>query len=163
MVNFHFDSGDFVPVNSKKTRCPDQATTFRESSPLGAEIDDRRSLEGHLAELDINPLMVLPSGQGVRAVDALVRPPRPHSPARGLRLRRVSETENCAFRGSVSSGREEEAASLRAGNDRGGFRRQASGQCLSEPGERRTSGTSPRRHGQTRKAAGSCRPATARR
>ena len=29
-------------------------------------------LEGHLAELDINPLMVLPSGQGVRAVDALV-------------------------------------------------------------------------------------------
>ena len=29
-------------------------------------------LEGHLAELDINPLMVLPVGQGVRAVDALV-------------------------------------------------------------------------------------------
>src|SRR5205823_3046413 len=29
-------------------------------------------LEGHLAELDINPLMVLPSGQGVKAVDALV-------------------------------------------------------------------------------------------
>ena len=28
-------------------------------------------LEGHLAELDINPLMVLPSGQGVKAVDAL--------------------------------------------------------------------------------------------
>ena len=28
--------------------------------------------EGHLAELDINPLMVLPSGQGVKAVDALV-------------------------------------------------------------------------------------------
>jgi hypothetical protein len=27
-------------------------------------------LEGHLAELDINPLMVLPSGQGVKAVDA---------------------------------------------------------------------------------------------
>jgi hypothetical protein len=27
-------------------------------------------LEGHLAELDINPLMVLPSGQGVTAVDA---------------------------------------------------------------------------------------------
>ncbi len=26
----------------------------------------------HLAELDINPLMVLPSGQGVKAVDALV-------------------------------------------------------------------------------------------
>jgi hypothetical protein len=24
-------------------------------------------LEGHLAELDINPLMVLPSGQGVKA------------------------------------------------------------------------------------------------
>src|SRR5437899_6018640 len=34
-------------------------------------------LEGHLAELDINPLMVLPSAQGVKAVDALVlfRPP----------------------------------------------------------------------------------------
>ena len=29
-------------------------------------------LEGHLAELDINPLMVLPTGQGVKAVDALV-------------------------------------------------------------------------------------------
>ncbi len=29
-------------------------------------------LEGRLAELDINPLMVLPSGQGVKAADALV-------------------------------------------------------------------------------------------
>jgi acetate---CoA ligase (ADP-forming) len=29
-------------------------------------------LEGHLAELDINPLMVLPSGQDAKAVDALV-------------------------------------------------------------------------------------------
>jgi succinyl-CoA synthetase beta subunit len=29
-------------------------------------------LEEHLAELDINPLMVLPRGQGVKAVDALV-------------------------------------------------------------------------------------------
>lgn len=29
-------------------------------------------LEGHLAELGINPLMVLLSGQGVKAVDALV-------------------------------------------------------------------------------------------
>jgi acetyltransferase len=29
-------------------------------------------LEEHLSELDINPLMVLPSGQGVKAVDALV-------------------------------------------------------------------------------------------
>ena len=29
-------------------------------------------LDGYLAELDINPLMVLPSGQGVKAVDALV-------------------------------------------------------------------------------------------
>ena len=28
-------------------------------------------MEGHLAELDINPLMVLPAGQGVKAVDAL--------------------------------------------------------------------------------------------
>ena len=29
--------------------------------------------EGHLAELDINPLMVLPSGQGVKAVDVVFR------------------------------------------------------------------------------------------
>jgi hypothetical protein len=29
-------------------------------------------IEGHLAELDVNSLMVLPSGQGVKAVDALV-------------------------------------------------------------------------------------------
>ena len=29
-------------------------------------------MAGHLAELDINPLMVLPAGQGVKAVDALV-------------------------------------------------------------------------------------------
>jgi hypothetical protein len=29
-------------------------------------------MKGRLAELDINPLMVLPSGQGVKAVDALV-------------------------------------------------------------------------------------------
>jgi acetyltransferase len=29
-------------------------------------------LEGTLAELDINPLMVMPAGQGVKAVDALV-------------------------------------------------------------------------------------------
>jgi succinyl-CoA synthetase beta subunit len=29
-------------------------------------------LENQLAELDINPLMVLPSGQGVKAADALV-------------------------------------------------------------------------------------------
>jgi hypothetical protein len=29
-------------------------------------------IEGHLAELDINPLMVLPRGQEVKAVDALV-------------------------------------------------------------------------------------------
>ena len=29
-------------------------------------------LKGHLAELDINPLMVLPSGQGVKAVDTLI-------------------------------------------------------------------------------------------
>jgi hypothetical protein len=39
-------------------------------------------LEEHLAELDINPLMVLPSGQGVKAVD----PPScfaAHSAARG--------------------------------------------------------------------------------
>jgi hypothetical protein len=29
-------------------------------------------LDGHWAELDINPLMVLPAGQGMKAVDALV-------------------------------------------------------------------------------------------
>jgi acetyltransferase len=29
------------------------------------------NLEGHIAELDINPLLVLPAGQGVKAVDAL--------------------------------------------------------------------------------------------
>jgi acetyltransferase len=29
-------------------------------------------LDGHLAGLDINPLMVLPAGQGVKAADALV-------------------------------------------------------------------------------------------
>ena len=29
-------------------------------------------LNGQLAELDINPLLVLPKGQGVKAVDALV-------------------------------------------------------------------------------------------
>jgi hypothetical protein len=29
-------------------------------------------MEGQLAELDINPLMVLPVGQGVKAVDSLV-------------------------------------------------------------------------------------------
>jgi hypothetical protein len=28
-------------------------------------------MEGHLAELDINPLMVLPSRQGVKALEAL--------------------------------------------------------------------------------------------
>jgi acetyltransferase len=40
-------------------------------------------LEGHLAELDINPLMVLPSDQGVKAVDALVVFRGTHSTARG--------------------------------------------------------------------------------
>jgi acetate---CoA ligase (ADP-forming) len=29
-------------------------------------------VEGHLAELDINPLMVLPRSRGVKAVDAVV-------------------------------------------------------------------------------------------
>jgi acetate---CoA ligase (ADP-forming) len=29
-------------------------------------------MEGHLVELDINPVMVLPVGRGVKAVDALV-------------------------------------------------------------------------------------------
>ena len=30
------------------------------------------ALEDHVAELDINPLLVLPEGQGVRVADALV-------------------------------------------------------------------------------------------
>jgi acetyltransferase len=30
------------------------------------------NLDGQLSELDINPLLVLPAGQGVKAVDALV-------------------------------------------------------------------------------------------
>src|SRR2546427_582585 len=34
-------------------------------------------LTGHLAELDINPLMVLPAGHGVKAVDALTVLPSP--------------------------------------------------------------------------------------
>src|ERR1700720_4121192 len=34
--------------------------------------DFAMQMEGQLAELDINPLMVLPAGQGVKAVDALV-------------------------------------------------------------------------------------------
>jgi hypothetical protein len=29
-------------------------------------------LEGKLAELDINPVMVLPAGQGIKAADALM-------------------------------------------------------------------------------------------
>jgi succinyl-CoA synthetase beta subunit len=31
-----------------------------------------KDMEGHLAELDINPLMVLPAGHRVEAADALV-------------------------------------------------------------------------------------------
>ena len=31
-------------------------------------------LQDHLAELDINPLFVLPKGQGVKAGDALLKP-----------------------------------------------------------------------------------------
>ena len=41
------------------------ADTLVRGSQLGAQ------LEGSLAELDINPLMVLPTGQGVRAADAV--------------------------------------------------------------------------------------------
>ena len=78
-------------------RCP---ITRREAQPMIAEVKGARLLQGfrgrpvadlealedtlvrvsylamhmeeHLAELDINPLMVLPAGQGVKAVDALV-------------------------------------------------------------------------------------------
>jgi hypothetical protein len=44
LVNFHFDFGDFVPVNSKKCDAGDDALPFGEPSPFGAEIDNRRSL-----------------------------------------------------------------------------------------------------------------------
>jgi acetate---CoA ligase (ADP-forming) len=74
-------------------RCP---ITHSEAQAMIAEVKGARLLQGfrgrpaadiealadtlvrvshlamHLAELDINPLMVLPSGQGVKAVDALV-------------------------------------------------------------------------------------------
>jgi acyl-CoA synthetase (NDP forming) len=33
-------------------------------------------LEHHMAELDINPLFVLPEGHGVKAADALIKPMR---------------------------------------------------------------------------------------
>ena len=42
-----------------------RAETLVRVSQLGGE------LEGSLAELDINPLMVLPAGQGVKAADAV--------------------------------------------------------------------------------------------
>ena len=38
----------------------------------GARLADGGAPRRHLAELDINPLMVLPAGQGVKAVDALM-------------------------------------------------------------------------------------------
>jgi len=47
-------------------------TSRRSRTPWCAYRNLAMHLEGHLAELDINPLMVLPSGQGVKAVDALV-------------------------------------------------------------------------------------------
>ena len=40
------------------------------------------SLEGAIAELDINPLTVLPEGQGVKALDALILT----KPSRGYRI-----------------------------------------------------------------------------
>src|SRR4051812_32976746 len=42
-VNFHFVFGDFVPVNSKKCEAGDQTAANRKTSPLGSEIDDRRT------------------------------------------------------------------------------------------------------------------------
>jgi hypothetical protein len=42
-VNFHFDFGDFAPVNSKKCDAGMTQRRFREVTPLGAEIDNRRS------------------------------------------------------------------------------------------------------------------------
>ena len=64
-------------------RCP---ITRAEAQAMIAEVKGAQALEdtlvgvsylamhldGHLAELDINPLMVPPAGQGVKAVDALV-------------------------------------------------------------------------------------------
>jgi acyl-CoA synthetase (NDP forming) len=52
-------------------RCP---ITRAEARAMISEVKGARLLQGFrgLAELDINPLMVLPSGQGVKAVDALV-------------------------------------------------------------------------------------------
>jgi hypothetical protein len=48
-------------------------TSYRHSRSMSfLGLNGAMHLEGHLAELDINPLMVLPSGQGVKAVDALV-------------------------------------------------------------------------------------------
>ena len=44
-------------------------------------------LTGHLTELDINPLMVLPAGRGVKAVDALAVLPSPRSGAHDLPTR----------------------------------------------------------------------------
>jgi hypothetical protein len=44
LVNFHFDFGAFVPVNSKKCDAGMRQRPFREVPALGAEIDDRRAL-----------------------------------------------------------------------------------------------------------------------
>jgi hypothetical protein len=52
-------------------------------------------LEGHLAELDINPLMVLPSGRGVKAVDAIVVVSRPIAPHVPESLTQKSARPNC--------------------------------------------------------------------
>jgi hypothetical protein len=44
LVNFHFDFGDLLPVNSKKCDAGNEAAPFREAPPFGAEIDDGGSL-----------------------------------------------------------------------------------------------------------------------
>ena len=48
------------------------AADLRRSRIPGARVAPRHAPRRTLAALDINPLMVLPSGQGVKAVDALV-------------------------------------------------------------------------------------------
>jgi hypothetical protein len=47
-------------------------TSWRERITLVRMSHLAMHLEGHLAELDIKPLMVLPSGPGVKVVGALV-------------------------------------------------------------------------------------------
>ncbi|MDX6312082.1 MAG: hypothetical protein QOF44_1546 [Streptomyces sp.] len=51
-------------------------------------VDEEYRAAGRLLELEVNPLLVLPEGRGVLAVDALVRHGRCGRPRRGIRRRR---------------------------------------------------------------------------